>query len=131
MKDQQLTTREDRALQSGNDTRSPQRFLRPAVDIFETDDALTVIADMPGADKEGLDINMEQGVLTLKATMPENSDKKYLLKEFAPTSYWRQFHISDDFDAEKADASFKDGVLTLTLAKREAVKPRHIDITFH
>ncbi|MCD6527613.1 MAG: Hsp20/alpha crystallin family protein [Desulfuromonas sp.] len=129
MKEQALNSRQ--TLSDNDATRSPQRFLRPAVDIVETEQALTVRADMPGANKEGLELHMEQGILTLKAQISAPEDKNYLLREFKATSYWRQFQLSDDFDPEQAVAKFSNGVLTLTLAKREAVKPRRIAINYN
>lgn len=127
-KDMSVTPRG--ALPTRHEHVLPQKHtIRPAVDIFETDESLVLVADMPGVDKERLDINLERGILTLKGEVKDSGRGEPLFHEFSLTgSYYRQFELSDIFDSGKTVAEFKNGVLTLTLAKSEAVKPRHIEI---
>jgi len=111
-------------------TRSSERYIAPPVDIFETEEGLTLLADLPGMDETSLQISVDKGVLTLegKASV-EKSDRFY--HEFSMAGYWRQFQIPETFDVSQATAEMKDGVLTLILPKAEAAKPRKISISVH
>jgi HSP20 family molecular chaperone IbpA len=105
-----------------------QNYVNPAVDIFETDDVLTLVADMPGVIKENLEIDVDQGILSIKASADNQIKGDSLYREFRPSGYYRQFRLLEDFDAAKADAELKNGVLTLRLPKAEAAKPRKIAV---
>ena len=109
-------------------TRSTGRTLVPAVDIFETEENLTLLADMPGVDKNGLDINLENGVLTIKGDVHGETKGKALLREFSSANYYRQFKLSDRIDADKTTAELNSGVLKLIIPKAEAAKPKKIEI---
>lgn len=104
-------------------------FIRPAVDIFESDDGLTLLADLPGVGKEDLHVDVEQGLLTVQATAKSNLKAEPVQREFLPGKFYRQFQLAEIFDAEKISAEMKNGVLTLHIPKSEAAKPRHIEIT--
>lgn len=122
----------EKAMTAREETRTPESFIRPAVDIFETDEGLTLMADMPGVHKEGLEIDIDKGILSLKGKVGEiGSGKNELYKEFILADYYRQFQLPDEVDPEKARAELKNGVLTLHLPKAEAAKPRRIEITTH
>lgn len=110
------------------ETRSVSRVLVPAVDIFEADDCLTLVADMPGVEKEGLEINLEKGLLTISGTMALESRGRALLREFSTANYHRQFKLSEHIDADKSSADLRNGVLTLTIPKAESAKPKRIEI---
>lgn len=110
------------------ETRSVSRVLVPAVDIFESDDNLTLIADMPGVEKNGLEINLEKGLLTISGEMALASRGKALLREFSTANYYRQFKVSEHIDADKSSADLHNGVLTLTIPKAESAKPKRIEI---
>ncbi len=110
------------------ETRSASRVLVPAVDIFESDDNLTLIADMPGVEKGGLEINLEKGLLTISGEMALESRGKPLMREFSTANYYRQFKISEHIDADKSSADLNNGVLTLTIQKAESAKPKRIEI---
>lgn len=100
------------------------RRLNPAVDIYETDEALVVRADMPGVAEEDLRVEIEQGVLSLEGSYPDGENGR--------VDYARQFRLSDRIEAETAEAGLKDGVLTLRLPKSEAAKPKRIAVkTLH
>ena len=109
---------------------------QPAVfrtDISDNGEAYVVESDLPGVNKEDIDINIGDGILTVKAERKyESSDEsagKYLRRERAYGSFERSFNISD-IDAEKIDAEFKNGVLVLTLPKKlpEAPKSRRLEV---
>lgn len=108
----------------------PGPVFSPAVDIFETPNALTLLADMPGVETKDLKIDLREGVLTLTALperLPETKEE-VLLQEFERGGYYRQFTVSDAIDQGRIEASLKDGVLRLVLPKVEAVKPRQITV---
>lgn len=110
-------------------TREDDRYLVPAVDIFETDGGLTLVADVPGVDKGGLDVRVEDDLLTIQGKIAHVSRKEPSFREFQLATYWRQFQLSDTVDQEKIGAVLKHGVLTLTLPWAEKVKPKQIDVT--
>jgi len=109
-------------------TREPDRYLVPSVDIYEDDAGLTLVADVPGVDKDGVDVDVDDGVLTIKATCSyaPRSDAHY--REFGLLNYWRQFSLSDEVDAERIGAELKHGVLTLSLPKAAKAKPRKVTV---
>jgi HSP20 family molecular chaperone IbpA len=123
----------DIAVGSDREVEGPKQsrdlFIRPAVDIFETDQGLTLIADLPGVAKEDLLIDIDQGLLTVEANAKSHSRGEPVLREFLPGNYYRQFKLPDEVNSEKISAELKNGVLTLLLPKAEAAKPRRIEIT--
>jgi HSP20 family protein len=106
------------------------RFYRPNVDIFEQADELLVLADLPGAKSDQIDMKFENGVLTLHAAVParQSEDQQYLLREYGVGDYYRTFQISESIDAGHISAEYANGVLTLHLPKAESTKPRKITI---
>lgn len=104
-------------------------FYRPNVDILERGEELLVVADVPGAAGEDVDIRFEEGNLTIHARVKSRpGPAEYLLQEYGVGDYWRTFQISEAIDASKITAEFANGVLTLHLPKSEALKPRKIEI---
>jgi HSP20 family molecular chaperone IbpA len=108
----------------------PGPVYTPAVDIFETPDALTLLADMPGVQARNLKIDLREGVLTLHGVVEAQprAGEEDLFVELAPGSYYRQFTVSDVIDQGRIEAKLTDGVLRLHLPKVEAVKPRQITV---
>ncbi|MDK2970358.1 MAG: hypothetical protein PWP23_113 [Candidatus Sumerlaeota bacterium] len=109
-------------------TREPERFVTPPVDIYETAEGLTVVADLPGADPSAVDVNVEDSVLTLKAVVPEADESEAAYVEFRLASYFRQFTLGEKIDQERINAEYKNGVLTLLLPFAEKAKPRRITV---
>jgi HSP20 family protein len=103
---------------------------RPNVDILEQEDGLVVLADMPGAKSDAIDVKFEDGVLEIHAAVaPRDGDgPTYLLQEYGVGDYYRSFQVSEAIDASKISAQYADGVLALRLPKTEAVKPRKIAV---
>lgn len=103
---------------------------RPNVDIIETSEELLVLADVPGADAKDIDINFENGTLTLHArvNVRQETETDYLLREYGTGDFVRTFQVSEQIDASRISAEVADGVLTLHLPKTEAVKPRTIKV---
>ncbi len=111
-------------------TRSGQ-FFRPNCDIVEREDELLVLADVPGARGEQIDVKFEDGTLTIHAPVKprQAQETEYVLHEYGVGDYWRTFQVSEAVDASKISAEYADGVLTLHLPKAEAAKPRKIAVT--
>ncbi len=107
-----------------------RHWLSPAVDIHEDDNGLVMSADLPGVTREGLDIGIEEGILTIQGRI-STSVSEAVFRDAGHTGYRRRFQLPDNLDLDKVDASLKDGVLILTLPKSEAAKPRKIDVTVH
>lgn len=106
------------------------RAYRPTVDILENAEELVVVADVPGATADGVDVVFEKGTLTLHAKVDERAkpDANFLLREYGVGDYHREFTVGEAIDAEKIRADFRDGVLTLHLPKTPVAKPRKIAV---
>jgi HSP20 family molecular chaperone IbpA len=105
--------------------------LAPEVDVVETADAFVVTADLPGVDREGIQVGLEDGVLTLDAAVSAAApDPGWRLAhaEYRPGSFHRRFHLSDRIDVGGISAQMRDGVLTLRLPKTERHRPRRIEV---
>ena len=126
---QDLQLREKVELEGAAEQTKDLPVFVPAVDIYETEDKMTVVADMPGVTAEGLSVGLKDDVLTIRgeaAADPDGRTVRY--REYNSGNYFRQFTISDAIDREKIAAKLKDGVLTLDLPKAEKVKPRQIEV---
>jgi HSP20 family protein len=122
-------TRTDKDELAGAEATRPGRLFTPAVDISETEAAITILADMPGVKPDGLSIDLEEGVLTIDGTVSEDPEgEDVLLREYEVGAFHRRFRLSNAIDQEKIDAALKDGVLTLTLPKTQAHRPRKIEV---
>ena len=115
-------------VQTREETRDSERYITPAVDIIETEAGLILVADIPGATKETLDVNVEKGILTVSALVSLSMPGRPLYTEFELAHYYRQFSIPETLDHEKAKAELKNGLLNLTIPVAEAAKPRRIEI---
>lgn len=109
-------------------TRSRERYLAPPVDIYEIQDGLVVMADLPGVAKDGLDVRVENGVLTLHGRAADATPGEPIYREFELVNFYRQFELSDKVDQSKISAELKHGVLTLRLPKAEEAKPRKVEV---
>lgn len=109
------------------------RFYRPNVDILEKPDELLLFADMPGAKSGEIDIRFEDGELTIHAPAAtrQAADEPFLLAEYGVGDFYRTFRVSEQIDATKIQAEYRDGVLCLHLPKVEAAKPRKIEVQAH
>lgn len=112
----------------GESTRGLPNFV-PQVDIYEDNKAITVLADMPGVDKQGVSIDLKDDQLTINGKVHLPEEKQMLLhKEYEVGNYFRQFTLSDLIDRDKITARMADGVLTLTLPKAEKAVPKKIEV---
>jgi len=103
----------------------------PAVDIYDRKDALVLLADIPGAEAGSVDVRYEHDVLTITARVKGESFEGYeaVMSEYRAGEYYRAFTLTEDIDAEKIEASVKNGVLRLVLPKSEKAKPKKITVT--
>ena len=103
----------------------------PAIDMYQNEDDLIVKAVLPGLTKEDVDISVTENVLTLRGEYKTNEDeasKAYLIREQRYGIFERSLGLPTDVQVEKAKAEFENGILTITLPKAEAVKPKMISI---
>jgi HSP20 family protein len=124
-----VTERNDeRSMQTREETRSTERFLRPPVNIMETEEGLFLTADMPGASKDKIEVNVDKGVLTITAPAANQMPGTPVYREFELATYYRQFSVPETLDHSKAKAEFNNGILTLKVPKVEAAKPKRIEV---
>lgn len=102
----------------------------PPVDIYETDDAAVLAADVPGCGEGNVDVSLEEGVLTVRGRVEPDRfpDHELTYAEYRVGDYERTFSVSDTVDVGKVEASVKDGVLRLVLPKAPEAKPKRIAI---
>ncbi len=110
-------------------TRGAPLF-RPVVDILESEDELRVMADLPGARAEDIEIDFENGILTIygKVEPRQKAVENFLIREYGVGDFHRVFEVSEEVDAERISAEYNDGVLELHLPKVEKVKARKIEV---
>jgi HSP20 family protein len=116
---------------NGKEVSSKVSTWTPSVDIYETDDALVIKAELPGVSKDDVSVDIYQNTLTLRGQRKheaEVKDEHYHRVERAYGSFQRSFTLPSMIDAEKVQATFKDGVLELHLPRLESAKPKHIAI---
>ena len=102
--------------------------IAPLVDIYENDEEILLHADLPGVDRQDIDINLDNGRLALSAVRKMTANGAAKWTEFGEVEYQRTFAVPQSIDTGKINAELKDGVLRLHLPKAEAAKPRQIEI---
>lgn len=127
---QALSVQEKKEVAAKSEKTHPARYFTPATDIFETDEALTVVMEMPGVEKKDLDVHLENDVLRVEGRIDVG---KYdgldpLYSEYNVGHFARSFSLSGTIDSKRIAAVLEDGVLTLTLPKVEESRPRRIPI---
>ena len=102
----------------------------PAVDIFENDHSITLLADMPGVKASDLEIDLRENVLTLtgRVTAAGTAKESTILREYRPGTFFRRFTLAETIDQPRIDAQLADGVLRLELPKVEKARPRQITV---
>ena len=119
---------QDKAPSNREETRSQERYITPPVDIFETADGLVLKADLPGVAKEGLDVRVENSLLTIRGKAAHAAPGDPVYAEYGLVNFFRQFELNERVDQSKISADLKHGVLTLNLPKAEEAKPRQIEV---
>jgi HSP20 family molecular chaperone IbpA len=126
----EITKKEADTLTRTEQTRA-KRLFRPDVDIVERKDDIIIMADMPGVDKNSVDITLENKVLTIYGKVDTEIPEKHKLyiSEYGIGDYHRVFIINEEIDRDKIEASVKNGVLKILLPKSEALKTKKIEVT--
>jgi HSP20 family protein len=122
------TRSQERTVPSREETRSQERYVTPPVDIYETGEGLVVKADLPGVDKENLDVRVENNLLSIRGRATHAAPGDLIYREYGLINFFRQFELNERVDQSKISADLKNGVLTLNLPKAEEAKPRKIDV---
>jgi len=128
---QELQVQQKRELEKKEEESTiPVRVFLPTADIYETNDALNVVLEMPGVDKNSVDIRVEDGVLKIEGRLDFSKYQglQPLYTEYNVGHYSRSFRLSSKIDQNKIAAELNDGVLSLVLPKVEEAKPRTIQV---
>ena len=127
---QELQVQEKREVDEQQEGTRAMRAFLPTTDIFETEEGLIVVLEMPGVDRNNVEVSVDNGVLTVEG---EIEFSKYeglqpLYSEYNIGPYRRTFRLPRTIDLEKIRAEMRDGVVTLMLPKSEQAKPRRIAV---
>jgi HSP20 family protein len=127
---QELQVQQKRELENKEESTIPARVFLATADIYESNDALNVVLEMPGVDKNSVDIRVEDGVLKLEGRLDFSKYQglQPLYTEYNVGHYSRSFRLSSKIDQNKIAAELNDGVLALVLPKLEEAKPRTIQV---
>ena len=127
---QELQVQQKREVEKAQEPTRPTRAFLPEADIFEGEDALTVVLEMPGVTRDNVDISVESGVLTVEGRIDfgKYEGLQPVYSEYNVGPYRRSFRIAGTIDQDKISAEMRDGVITLILPKAERAKPRRIQI---
>ena len=127
---QELAVREKREMAAKEERTVPGRFYVPQTDVYETEDALTVVMAMPGVDRKDVEVELKEGVLRVEGRIDfsKYGGLEPVYTEYNVGHYGRSFALSDRVDQERIAAQLEDGVLTLTLPKTAEARPRRIAI---
>jgi HSP20 family protein len=129
MTEKELQVREKQEVKAGLESTRNVPVYVPPVDIYESQDAIVILADMPGVAPEGVDVDLRDNQLTFTGKVVlEESKERMLLQEYGVGDFYRQFTLSSRIDQGKIEASMKAGVLVLTLPKAEVAKPKKITV---
>jgi HSP20 family protein len=131
MTQQEIRPQQKQEVEKKQESTVPTRAFVPATDIFETDQALTVVLEMPGVSKDSLDISVENDVITISGQIDfaKYEGLQPLYTEYNIGNYSRSFQLSSKIEQEGIAAELKDGVMTLVLPKAEKAKPRRISLS--
>jgi HSP20 family protein len=128
---QEVQVQQKREVENDRESTVPARRYVPVTDIFETDQALTVVLEMPGIDKGSVDVRVENDILSIEGQVDLSKYRALapLYIEYNVGNYARSFQLSSKIDQDRITAELKDGVMTVTLPKAEKAKPRRINVS--
>ncbi len=127
---QEIAVQQKKEVATKEERTVPARYFVPSTDIYETDDALTIVMEVPGVDKEDVDVQLEADTLSVEARIDFSKYESLepLYSEYNVGHYSRAFALSDKIDQNGISAALDSGVLTLTLKKARAAQARRIAI---
>ena len=130
MVSQEVTPREKRELTQAEERTEAGRFFSPHTDIHETDKAVIVSMEVPGVDRNAIDLQLEKGVLTVKGTIDSQKYESLrpIYSEYNVGNFVRTFTVSPKIDASGISATVADGVLTIELPKAKEALARRIAV---
>ena len=111
------------------DTRGEESYVLPPVDIYEDDQGLTILADLPGVESASLEIRIDRHILTIQGWATQLAKGDAIYREFELAGFFRQFRLPEEIDEEHVGAELKQGVLILRLRRAERAQPRRINIS--
>ena len=128
---QELQVQQKRELEKKEESTIPARVFLPTADIYETNDALNVVLEMPGVDKNSVDIRVEDGVLKIEGRLDFSKYQglQPLYTEYNVGHYSRSFRLSSKIEQDAISAILNDGVMTLVLPKAEKARARKINVS--
>lgn len=101
----------------------------PPINLYETPEEYVVLAEVPGADRKKFDISLTAGTLSIKGEYRTETESADWIREERPEgAFHRMVNLSEQSDPNKVDASYKDGILTVRIAKAEAARPKQIEV---
>lgn len=127
---QELQVQKKREVEKKEEATIPARVFQSNTDIYETEDALNVVLEMPGVEKDKVEVRVEEGILHVQGRLDlsKYSGLQPLYTEYNVGHYARSFQLSSKVDQSKISAEMKDGVLIIKLPKAEEAKPRAIQV---
>ena len=128
---QELQVQQKRELEKKAEATTPARVFVPVTDIFETTQALTVVLEMPGVDRNSIEASVENDVVTIEGRIDfaKYEGMQPVYTEYNVGHYARSFQMSNKIDQGKISAEMKDGVVTLVLPKAEQANQRKIQVS--
>jgi HSP20 family molecular chaperone IbpA len=128
--DKELESAQKKELSAKEEKTKPGKYYVPNTDIYEIDGALVVVMDMPGVEKNNIDIKVEKNVLSVEGQvdLSKYENLKPVYTEYNVGHFTRSFSISSEIDSAKISAKIENGVLTLNLPKAKEAAPRRIDV---
>ena len=131
MEEKEMVRQEKKEVKKSGEEMRPGPVFMPAVDILENQNEIVILADMPGVDGKDVDIDLREDVLSIRGAVSPVEDEKEVsvYREYNWGDYFRQFTLTEVIDQEKISAKMDEGVLRLTLPKKEKVKPKKIQIS--
>lgn len=129
MTEQELKIQEKKAAQLNDERTKNELYFAPHVDIYETEQEVAVIADMPGVTVDGIDLSLEDNILTIQGHRPpQKQPGRVILEEYEIGHYLRRFTVAETIDQDRIEAALSDGVLTVRLPKAKPAQPRKIEV---
>ena len=131
MTEKELQTQQKREVRQTSEPTKPMKQFIPTVDIYENENSVTLLAEMPGVSKNGVEIKLDDGNLFIEGSMQgdqEMAGKTVLLKEYEVGNFVRKFSVSETIDQENIEAVMANGILKLVLPKIKPAQPKKIEI---
>lgn len=130
MADKELTPKVKAEAPATGERVRPGRVFLPPVDIYETPDALVLVADMPGVSGDRVTLDLKDSLLIIQGEIapPLGAGETWIRQEYATGDYYREFQLGELIDKSRIEATMNDGVLALVLPKVERAKPRKIEV---